>query len=89
LDRSKLAEVVIESKRHVNAELFHHNFARAIGEAPTLVIELLKCFPRKHQISGCDLVYFRKIMMKEPGPKSSARFLSPRALSSVSVSSIT
>jgi hypothetical protein len=58
-------EVVIERKRHLNAELFHHDFTRAVGEAPTLIIELLKCFPRKRQISGCDLMYLRKIMMKE------------------------
>jgi hypothetical protein len=46
LDRSKLVKVVIESKRYFDAELFHDDFACAVGEAPTLIVELLKCFPR-------------------------------------------
>ena len=66
LDCSKLVEVMIESKRYLNAELFHHDFARTVGEAPTFIVELLECLPRKRQISGCDLVYIRKLMMKEP-----------------------
>src|SRR4029079_16331627 len=52
-DCSKLVEVVVESKRHLNAELFHHDFARAVGEAPTLVVELLKCLP--FGLSLCNL----------------------------------
>lgn len=59
-------EVVIEGKRHFDIELFHDDFACTVSEAPILVIELLKCFPRKRQISAGDLVYFGKIMMKEP-----------------------
>jgi hypothetical protein len=62
---SKLLEVVIEGERHFNAKLFHDDFARAVGKAPTLIVELLKCFPRKRQISGSDLVYFRKILLEE------------------------
>ena len=58
-------EVVVESERHLNTKLFHYDFACAVGEAPILIIELLKCFPRKRQISGCDLMYLCKIMMKE------------------------
>ena len=89
LDCSKLLEVVIKGKRHLNIELFHDDFARAISEAPILIVELLKYLPRERQVSGCDLVYFRNIMTKSLEPKSSARFLSPRTLSNVSVSSIT
>ena len=48
-----MVEVVVESKRHLNAELFHHDFARAVGEAPTLVVELLKCLP--FGLSLCNL----------------------------------
>jgi hypothetical protein len=59
-------EVVIEGKRHFDTQLFHDDFACAVSEAPILVIELVKCLPRKRQISACDLVYFGKIMMKEP-----------------------
>jgi len=56
---------MIEGKRESDTELFHDYFARAVGEAPILVVELLKCFPCKRQVSGSDFVYFRKIMMKE------------------------
>lgn len=66
LDSPKLVEVVIEGKRHIDIELFHDDFACAVGEAPTLIVELLKCLPRKRQLSGGNLVYFRKIMVKEP-----------------------
>jgi len=59
-------EVVIEGKCHFYIKLFHNDFACAICEAPILVLELLKYFPRQHQISGCKFVYFRKAMMKEP-----------------------
>jgi hypothetical protein len=66
LNRSKLVEVMIKGKRYFDTELFHDDFARAVSETPTLIIELLKCLPRKCQINGSDLVYFRKIMIKEP-----------------------
>ena len=66
LDISELVKVVVESKCHFNLELFHDDFASAVGEAPILVVELLKCFPRKCQIRGSNLVYFRKTIMKEP-----------------------
>jgi hypothetical protein len=82
-------EVVIEGKCHFNTELFHDDFACAVGEAPTLIIELLKRLPRKRQISSGDLVYFRQIVMKNRAPNCSARCLSPRTLNSVSVSSTT
>jgi hypothetical protein len=65
LDRSKLLEVVIERKRHFDAKLVHDDFACAVGEAPILIFKLLKRFPRKLQIRGGDLVYFRKFMTKE------------------------
>ena len=68
LDRAKLVEVMIEGKCHFDTNLFHDDFACAVGEAPTLIVELLKCLPRKRQISGRDFVYFRKIMMKELRP---------------------
>ena len=80
---------MIEGKRHFDVALFHDNFASAVGKTPILVVEALKCLPGQRQISGSDLVYFRKTIMKEPAPSSSARLLSPRTLSSVSVSSIT
>jgi hypothetical protein len=59
-------EVVIESKRHFDTQSFHDNFACAVSEAPILIVELLKCPPRKCQIGVIDLVYFRKSMSKEP-----------------------
>jgi len=54
-------KVVIERKCHFDAELFHYDFACAIREAPTLIVELLKCLPRERQVSGSDLVYLCKI----------------------------
>ncbi len=59
-------KVMIEGECHFDTELLHDHFAGAVGEAPVLIVELLKCCPRKRQISGCDLVYFRKTMMEEP-----------------------
>ena len=56
---------MIEGKCHSYTELFHDDFACAVGEAPTFVVELLKYLPRKRQISGCDLVYFRNLLLKE------------------------
>jgi hypothetical protein len=81
-------EVVIEGKCHFYIKLFHNDFACAICEAPILVLELLKYFPRQHQISGCKFVYFRKAMIERTSRLTTVRrFLSPRTLSNVSVSS--
>ena len=65
LDCSKLVEVMIEGKCHSYTELFHDDFACAVGKAPTLIIELLKRRPRKRQISSSDFMYFRKAMTEE------------------------
>ena len=65
LDSPKLVEVVIEGKGHIDTELFHNDFACAVGEAPTLIIELLKCLPGTRQIRNSDLVYVHKISVKE------------------------
>jgi hypothetical protein len=54
----RIVEVMIERKCYFNTKLFHHDFACAIGEAPILIVELLKDLPRKRQIGGGDLVYF-------------------------------
>ena len=41
------------------------HFACAVGEAPILIIELLKYLPRTRQISARDLVYFCKFLIEE------------------------
>jgi hypothetical protein len=46
LNNSELRKVVVERKGVSDTELFHHHFAGAVGEAPPLIIELLKHFPR-------------------------------------------
>ena len=61
MDRSKLLEVVIERKRHSGAKLVDDDFACAVAEAPILIFKLLKRLPRKFEISGGDLVYFRQV----------------------------
>jgi hypothetical protein len=76
----QLAEVMIEGKRHCDIELFHDDFACAVGEAPILIVELFKCFPRKCQISGSELMYFRKTMTKESRPPAAAHVFSHREL---------
>ena len=40
-------KVMIESKRHLDLELFYDDFARAVGEAPIFIVESLKRSPRK------------------------------------------
>jgi hypothetical protein len=54
-----------QGKRHIDTELFHDDFACAVGEAPPFIVELLKYLSRQRQITGGDLVCFHKIMMKE------------------------
>jgi len=68
LDCSELVKVVIEGECYLDIELFHDDFACAVSEAPTLIVELLKDLPCKVQVCGSDLVYFRELMMKELCP---------------------
>jgi hypothetical protein len=57
--------VVVEGKSHFDTELFHDDFACAVGEAPTFIVKLFKRLPRKLKISASDLMYARKFITKE------------------------
>jgi hypothetical protein len=83
LDCSKLLEVMIEGKRHRDIELFHDDFACAVGEAPVLVVEPLECLPRKRQISGRDLMYFRQTMPKKSRTWHAAEVNAARAQAAI------
>ena len=65
LDSSELFEVMVESEGHCYAELFHNNFAGAIGKAPTLIVVLLKRLPCELQISRSNLMYFGETVTEE------------------------
>ena len=82
-------EVVIEGERQLDTELFHDDFAGAVCEAPAFIVELLEGLPCKRQISGSNLVDFRKFIVEEFCAQQQCPFLSPRTLSSVSISSMT
>jgi len=56
---------MIKGERDFDIELFHDNFAGAVREAPTFIVEVLKRLPGERQVGGTDLMYFRKPVIKE------------------------
>ena len=66
LDCSELVKVAIESKRYFDMTLFHDDFACAVGEAPTFIVELLKRPPRTRQIRGSDLLDTKSNRVRGP-----------------------
>ena len=86
---AKLLEVMVERKSLFDTKSLDDNLAAAIRKAPVLIGKTLECLPRKNQVCLVILWISERPERKNPSPNSNARFLSPRALRRVNVSSIT
>jgi hypothetical protein len=86
-DGAELAEVVIESKRPLDAEPLHDHAAGAVGKAPIFVGEALKDVPGIGKSTSATSMIFAECPSMTRVPNVRARRLSPRARKIVSVSS--
>jgi hypothetical protein len=63
--RAELFEVMVEGERLPDAEAFHDDFARAIREAPVLIIETLEDLPSQSNVIHREDVDFGQPRVEE------------------------